>query len=692
MKEPGRKRWRDLDALRGFAMLMGVGLHAALSFSRRHGGYRNAPRASTAPTTSWLRIFFCDTCLGKYVPLELAYDPIMSLRTRLATSLLVVLCALLGLGNWAAAVEPTLEELTESDPLGLIANYHIGSPFGLTPDSFGVWACNLSDGDFDLEAAEAASFLQREVVPFLSWLSDGQYQVTFSAAGTIHGIHGDPERECMETVYGESSGEYRGVVVFLNYDAFPGRVGGSGFGPLTCFSTEVHPCGDSYPLNNREVMVFAMVNPEDEQPQRVVEVLEEGIISWQAAAALSVITTVAHEIGHVLTFPHSYTGSSHDPDRNEYNNPMDLMSGGPAKVLTGTDGIPTAIQVPIGTLAINRYEAGWIPPEQVDIYQGGASTHLLAIPGSEGTQMLAIPLQPGVFLTLGARMKKGFDSYVPKEGVEVYMIDQRPDACRYPLYGSCWHVSQRNAPFPAVPGDSLAHVLSVNDLLELDSGVIISVTRRHSNGYTVEINNPNEVFSDVPPDHWAARAIRWAFENRITVGVGDGKFGLGQTLNREQLVTFLCRAYQPGECQNQDHQGSDRFSDVPVNHWANSSIEWAQTLGITTGVGNNEFGLGQILTREQMVTFLHRAELSPSTTSAGHQFYNDLPTDADLWYQAPIGWAYREGITGGVAPGEFGLGAALSREEAVLFLCRARAPDICPPSQTPISSTVVPAG
>ncbi|MDE0121524.1 MAG: acyltransferase family protein [bacterium] len=32
MREPGRKRRHDLDALRGFAMLLGVGLHAALAF------------------------------------------------------------------------------------------------------------------------------------------------------------------------------------------------------------------------------------------------------------------------------------------------------------------------------------------------------------------------------------------------------------------------------------------------------------------------------------------------------------------------------------------------------------------------------------------------------------------------------------------------------------------------------------
>ncbi len=63
-----------------------------------------------------------------------------------------------------------------------------------------------------------------------------------------------------------------------------------------------------------------------------------------------------------------------------------------------------------------------------------------------------------------------------------------------------------------------------------------------------------------------------------------------------------------------------------------------------------------------MVTFLYRAAPSASTTSASHQFFTDLPQDAHLWYQAPIRWAYLEGITGGVSEGEFGLGTVLSRE------------------------------
>jgi len=379
----------------------------------------------------------------------------------LAVSLLAVLYPLLGVGGWVVgAAEPTLEELTDSDPLGLIAYYHISSDLGLTPDSFEVWACNLPDGDFDLQPAELVGFFQAEVVPFFSWLSDGQYQVSLSVGGTVHS---DTAVDCANTVYRESLSEKRGLLFFLNSDAsaFGGASGVAVMG-LLCSPTEIHLCDSSTLF--REVMINHMVNLEDEQPQRVLDMIEEGITSRSAAIALGVINTIAHEIGHALTFPHSFTGWAHDPDVTHYDNPMDLMSGSGVARLTWATGPPTVTQVPVGTLAINRYAAGWISQEQVDMYEGGASTHRLGILGSQSTQMLVIPSQTaGVFLTLGARMKKGFDSYIPKEGVEVYMIDQRPEACLYPEYGSCWGTLKGTKPFPVVTGDPTAHVLSIND-------------------------------------------------------------------------------------------------------------------------------------------------------------------------------------------------------------------------------------
>lgn len=189
-------------------------------------------------------------------------------------------------------------------------------------------------------------------------------------------------------------------------------------------------------------------------------------------------------------------------------------------------------------------------------------------------------------------------------------------------------------------------------------------------------------FEDVPQGHMAETAIGWATANGITTGVGNNRFGMGQTLTRYQMVTFLCRVFAPSACAS-GIRGSDRFADVPADHWANFSIGWAVDREITRGVTATRFGGGETLTREQMVTFLYRAKGSPPQWWPGSNYYNDVPTDPDHWANIPIGWAHQRGITGGISPRVFGFGSTLSREETVLFLCRAAAPEICQPSVEP---------
>ena len=48
-----------------------------------------------------------------------------------------------------------------------------------------------------------------------------------------------------------------------------------------------------------------------------------------------------------------------------------------------------------------------------------------------------------------------------------------------------------------------------------------------------------ETFADVAADAWYAAPIAWAVEAGITAGVSADKFGVGQSVNRAQAVTFL---------------------------------------------------------------------------------------------------------------------------------------------------------
>ena len=49
-------------------------------------------------------------------------------------------------------------------------------------------------------------------------------------------------------------------------------------------------------------------------------------------------------------------------------------------------------------------------------------------------------------------------------------------------------------------------------------------------------------FSDVAKDAYYADAVRWAVENGVTEGIGNGLFGPDRACTRAQIVTFLYRA------------------------------------------------------------------------------------------------------------------------------------------------------
>ena len=51
----------------------------------------------------------------------------------------------------------------------------------------------------------------------------------------------------------------------------------------------------------------------------------------------------------------------------------------------------------------------------------------------------------------------------------------------------------------------------------------------------------SDTFSDLDAGHWADEAIGWAVANKITAGVGEGRFDPNGTLTRAQIVTLLYR-------------------------------------------------------------------------------------------------------------------------------------------------------
>lgn len=170
-------------------------------------------------------------------------------------------------------------------------------------------------------------------------------------------------------------------------------------------------------------------------------------------------------------------------------------------------------------------------------------------------------------------------------------------------------------------------------------------------------------FNDVYEDNYFADAVKWAVENGITSGVSANRFGPAESCQRQQIVTFLWKYLKKPE-----PQGTADFADMPTdNETFRKAISWASEQKITSGAGNNRFDPAGGCTRAQAMTFIWRALGRPEPKSASS--FTDLPDSPDM--RKAISWAAENGITSGVGGGEFGSGQICKREQIVTFLYKA---------------------
>ena len=168
-------------------------------------------------------------------------------------------------------------------------------------------------------------------------------------------------------------------------------------------------------------------------------------------------------------------------------------------------------------------------------------------------------------------------------------------------------------------------------------------------------------FTDVPADKWYADSVKWAVDQGITTGTGNGCFSPDTPCTRAQAVTFLWRAMgclKPSTTV-------ELFKDVDPSAYYYQAVLWAAEQGITNGTGEGMFSPNQQCSRAEIVTFLWRAKGQPSAPNSS---FDDVA--ADSFCAAAVNWAYQEGITTGTNATCFSPDTICTRAHIVTFLYR----------------------
>lgn len=170
-------------------------------------------------------------------------------------------------------------------------------------------------------------------------------------------------------------------------------------------------------------------------------------------------------------------------------------------------------------------------------------------------------------------------------------------------------------------------------------------------------------FKDVASTDWFAGSVKYVYENKLMLGVSDTGFAPKETMTRAMFATVL---YRMAGSPSVDGL-SVSFKDVKESSWAYNAIVWAYSEGVTKGVGSDMFAPEQSITREELVTMLHRYADTPEIS--GELSFTDSASVSD-WAQAAVLWASQSKIVNGYETGAFGPSDTASRAEMAAVIQR----------------------
>ncbi len=169
-------------------------------------------------------------------------------------------------------------------------------------------------------------------------------------------------------------------------------------------------------------------------------------------------------------------------------------------------------------------------------------------------------------------------------------------------------------------------------------------------------------------------AVKWAYETKISNGVGDGNFGVNQTTSRAQFVTWLYKIAEKAGADMTVNATVSSFSDVNSSAYYANAVAWAVQHGIVSGTSATTFSPNASISRGQMVTIIYRLNGSDVNITAGNNLSDKTVNFTDIagrYYTTPVTWAAQSGIVSGKTTTTFAPNDNATRAEAIKVLYNA---------------------
>ncbi|MDZ4406749.1 M60 family metallopeptidase [Bacillus cereus] len=203
--------------------------------------------------------------------------------------------------------------------------------------------------------------------------------------------------------------------------------------------------------------------------------------------------------------------------------------------------------------------------------------------------------------------------------------------------------------------------VTVNSNLS-ETGVTGVITLLHDD-LTIDAGINRNIFKDVPQGHWAFNAIHDLANKGIIAGYGNGIFGMGDNVTREQVAALIYRTLHI----EKQSKNENPYGDIDKNSTMFPEEILALTkLGIFQGDDQRNFRPKAILTRAEMAQVITKS--FKLDVKAPHNF-NDVPENS--WAKDAISAVQSNHVAAGVGEGKFAPDMEVTREQYAQFLYNA---------------------
>lgn len=182
--------------------------------------------------------------------------------------------------------------------------------------------------------------------------------------------------------------------------------------------------------------------------------------------------------------------------------------------------------------------------------------------------------------------------------------------------------------------------------------------------FAAQETDPDFPFADVAKGSWYYEGVRYAYENGLMSGTGEGTFSPDLPTGRGMLVTILYRlAGSPAA-------GSASFTDVAKGQWYADGVAWASANSVVSGYPDGSFRPNDTITREQMAAILYqyaRIQGKLDDSRADLSIFSDLDS-LSAYAKEPMSWAVAQGLFSGVSADTLAPGGSTTRAQAAVIL------------------------